>query len=146
MLLRLHWIIHFVALALAQRVVAAEQRVVCPTQIPESSIRLVDTPKGWTPYVASPLYLSSAGATAGPPEQQAVLMGDSTWKKGSRNWSTIYDLRGDGFPSGKWMECRYGEYDQVSLSMRLDDNTQTCTVRISGGEKAGQHAVAITCK
>jgi hypothetical protein len=133
-------------LLLTQPVLAVEQKIVCPTEIPEASIRLLNTPPGWTPYVAAPLFLSSAGATAGPPEQRAILMGDSTWRKGKADWSTTYDLDGGGFPAGKWMECRYGEYDQVSLSKRLDDKTKSCTVYIGKGEKAGQQTVKIICK
>lgn len=134
------------ALLLTQHALGSEQKIVCPTEISEASIRLVDTPSGWTSYVASPLYLSSAGAMAGPPEQRAILMGESNWKKGKAEWSTTYDLDAGGFPAGKWMECRYGEYDQVSLSKRLDDKTKSCTVHVSKGEKAGQQTVRINCK
>jgi hypothetical protein len=116
---------------------AAEQTVTCPIEIPEASIRIANTPAGWQPYVASPLFLSSAGAMAGPPE---------TWKKGKTEWSTTYDLDGAGFAAGKWMECRYGEYDEVTLSKRLDDRTKSCTVHFSKGEKAGQRTVKIHCK
>jgi hypothetical protein len=123
----------------------AEHQIVCPTEISESSIKLMSISQPWKPYVGSPLYLSSAGATAGPPEQRATLMGDSTWKKGRTEWSTTYDLNDDGFVAGKWMECRYGEYGQVLLSTRLDDKTKSCTVRFSKGEKAGQRSVKISC-
>jgi hypothetical protein len=123
---------------------SADHGIVCPTEISESSINLLGISQPWTPYVASPLYLSSAGATAGPPDHRATLMGDSTWKKGSTEWSTTYDLNG-GFVAGKWMECRYGEYGQVLLSTRLDDKTKSCTVRFSKGEKAGQRTVKISC-
>ncbi len=133
-------------LLLTHSVFGGEQRIVCPTEVPEASIRIANTPSGWTPYVASPLFLSSAGATAGPPERRAILMGNSTWRKGKTEWSTTYDLDGTGFSEGKWIECRYGEYDQVSLSKRLDDSIRSCTVRISKGEKVGQQDVRITCK
>jgi len=125
---------------------AVEQRIVCPTEIPAASIKLTDLPSQWTPYVASPLFLSSAGAAAGPPEQTATLMGDSTWKKGQNEWTTSYDLSDDGFAAGKWMECRYGEYGQVLLSTRLQDKIKSCTVHFSKGEKAGQRSVQITCR
>lgn len=70
------------ALLLAVGTAAAEQRVICPTEIVESSIKVTNISTQWHPYIASPLYLSSAGATAGPPERLATLMGESTWKKG----------------------------------------------------------------
>jgi hypothetical protein len=134
------------AFMLAHYASAGEQKIVCPTEIPEASIRLVDTPSGWSTYVASPLYLSSAGAMAGPPEQRAIMMGEPNSKKGKAEWSTIYNLDSTGFTAGKWMECRYGEYDQVSLSKRLDDKTKSCIVNVSKGEKAGQKSVQIVCK
>lgn len=124
---------------------SAEQRIVCPTQISESSVRLTNIPDQWQSYVASPLYLSSAGAAAGPPERLATLMGVSNWKRGSSEWRTTYDLSDDNFSGGKWMECRYGEYSQIVLSTRLNDKTKTCTVRLSEGEKAGQRSVSIHC-
>lgn len=145
MLRRANLAIAICGLSFTHWAMAVEQRIVCPTEIPESSIRLAATPAGWTPYVASPLYLSSAGAMAGPPEQRAILMGETTVSKNKIEWSTTYDLAGGGFSAGKWMECRYGEYDQVSLSRRLDDSTKSCVIHISKGEKAGQKAVKITC-
>lgn len=125
---------------------AREQRIVCPAEIPMSSIRLIDTPEPWKAHVAASIPLSSAGATAGPPERKAVLMGDSTWKKGATAWTTAYDLAGAGFPEGKWMECRYGEYDQISYSVRLDERTSSCKVEIVQGIKAGQKNITILCQ
>lgn len=125
---------------------AAEQAITCPSEIAESSIRLTNIPQQWRPHVASPLYLSSAVIAAGPPEQLATLMGDSSWKKGSTEWSTTYDLTGDSFVAGKWVECRYGEYGQMLLSTRLDDKIKSCTVHIHKAEKAGQRTVAINCR
>lgn len=133
------------ALIVGSMATAKEQRIVCPAEIPASSIRLADVSSPWKAYVAAPMLLSSAGATAGPPERKAVLMGDSTWKRGATSWTTTYDLTGDGFPEGKWMECRYGEYDQISLSMRLADKTTSCKVQASEGGKAGQKTVRILC-
>lgn len=132
-------------LLVAGAVNPAEQHIVCPAEISEPSIRLTNLPKQWQPYVASPLYLSSAGAAAGPPEQLATLKGDSTWRRGSTKWSTTYDLSDDSFAAGKWMECRYGEYGEVMLSTRLNDKIKTCTVRFSKGEKVGQRSIKIDC-
>jgi hypothetical protein len=44
------------------------------------------------------------------------------------------------------MECRYGEYGQVLLSMRLEDKTRACSLHFSPGEKAGQRSVKLTCR
>ncbi|MYN42005.1 hypothetical protein GTP55_21860 [Duganella sp. FT109W] len=130
----------------APSVCGAEQSVICPTEISQASIKLTGVPPQWTPYVASPLYLFSAGAAAGPPEQLATLMGDSTWKKGASEWTTTYDLNDASFSAGKWMECRYGEYGQVVLSRQLDAKTNSCTVQFSKGEKAGQRTLKIICQ
>ncbi len=146
MLGRVKLAISMVGLLFTHCAMAGEPRIVCPTEIPEASIRLSNMPGEWTPYVTSPLFLSSAGAMAGPPEKRAILMGDTTWKKGKTEWSTTFDMDDAGFTAGKWMECRYGEYGEVTLSKRLDDRTKSCTVHFSKGEKAGQRTVRINCK
>jgi hypothetical protein len=125
---------------------AGSGQINCPAKIPETSMRVTHAPQPWKPYVLSPLYLSSAVATAGPPELRAVLTGDSTWRRGLTEWTTTYNLRDGGFPNGKWMECRYGELGQISLSIRLHDQTQACTLRFGKGENAGQRSIKIFCK
>jgi hypothetical protein len=62
MLQRVKRAIPIVVYMFAHCAMAAEQTVTCPTEIPEASIRIANTPAGWQPYVASPLFLSSAGA------------------------------------------------------------------------------------
>ncbi|NYE61144.1 hypothetical protein FHW58_002296 [Duganella sp. 1224] len=125
---------------------AAEQQIICPTEIPQAAIKLTSVPGQWTPHVASPLYLSSAGAAAGPPEQRATLMGDSTWQQGKTEWVTTYDLSDESFHAGKWMECRYGEYGQILLSRQLDPQTKFCKVHFSKSVKAGQRFIKIVCQ
>jgi hypothetical protein len=146
MSVHLKMILAIASLAVMPTARAVEQSIICPAEISASSIKITGLPQRWQLYVASPLYLSSAGASAGPPEQAATLMGDSTWKRGQSDWTTSYDLSDDGFAAGKWMECRYGEYGQVLLSTRLQDKTKSCTVHFSKGEKAGQRSVQITCR
>lgn len=116
----------------------------CPALIPASSIQLGDTQTGWIPYVASPLYLHAAAPTSGPPEMKADLA--EFEKSGSNNeWSYTYVLDGP-FPDGKWLQCTYGERNQVTLSRRLPDETQECQFIYRKGSKAGQHDITIQCK
>lgn len=83
---------------------------------------------------------------AAPPEKLANLVGETTRRPGSgKEWSTTYMLEG-AYPDGKWMECGYGEYNQLILSRRLDDDTKECTVIYRKGEKAGQNALKTNCK
>ena len=52
---------------------AAPTSYVCPQSIPEASLRLIEPSQEWTPFVSSPLYLSSAAPADGPPERLGVL-------------------------------------------------------------------------
>jgi hypothetical protein len=124
----------------------ASMQVVCPTEIPQASLKLTDTPARWTPHVASPIYLHAAGAAAGPPETLAQLRPDrSTYADGKATWKVTFNLQGH-FPRGKWLECGYGAHNQIVLSKRLPDTTTTCTVDYRKGEHAGEHALTILCQ
>jgi hypothetical protein len=125
---------------------AQPQRIECPTEIPQQSIRLSDTAHGWTSYVATPLYLHSAGAAGAAPEKLATLVGNTHGRPSKTGeWRTIYTLEGP-YPEGKWMECGYGESNQIILSKRLDEGTRECTVTYQRGEKAGQNNLRIICE
>jgi hypothetical protein len=123
---------------------AAVQRVDCPPLLPERSIRLLDTPSGWRTYIAAPLYLHSAAPIDGPPEALGQLRGTATLG-GENSWADAYDLSGR-YPEGKWMQCSYGMLNEVSLSKRLDDDTNECTITGRKGDKAGQNVFEIVCK
>lgn len=116
----------------------------CPQSIPEQSVRLVDAPKGWNTFVRAPLYLNSAAPMAGPPEHLGELA-DYEQKKVRGGWKNTYQLDGK-FPEGKWLACGYGESNQVVLSMRLDDNVQSCVITYSKGSHLGEIKVAVTCR
>ena len=93
-----------------------------------------------------PLYLSSAGISAGPPEKRANLMGEHAGGRGKKPLVVTYALGDLGFEDGKWLECGYGEYHQVSLSKRLDAGIKVCTVTYRQGEMAGQKNIDIKCR
>jgi hypothetical protein len=120
------------------------QSLECPELIPSASVEVIDVPGDWLPYVASPLYLHAAAPMYGPPE----LKGDLTDFKEARTkneWSYTYALDG-AFPEGKWLQCAYGERNQITLSRRLPDEVQECRFTYRKGAKAGQHAIKIKCK
>jgi hypothetical protein len=108
----------------------------CPASIQENSIRLVDTPPGWTTFAASPLYLHGAVPMSGPPEKLGELS-DFKQRRGNNEWTYTYQLDGK-FSDGKWLACTYGESDQVTLSKKLDDSIQACVFTYRKGKHVGQ--------
>ena len=116
---------------------------VCPDEIAASSISIKNVPTGWTPFVDSPLYLTGAAPIDGPPERRGELAG-YTERRGKGETTFVYQLTGD-FPDGKWIQCRYGAYGQVTLSQRLGDRVAQCNIRYRKGRKAGQKEIRIQC-
>lgn len=123
---------------------AAPQSIECPTSIAKTSIQLSNIEAGWTPFIASPLYLQAAAPTYGPPELRGELADFST-RPGKTEWSYTYKLEGE-FADGKWIQCTYGAFNEVTLSKRIDSNTRECTFTYRNGKKAAQHDIKIRCK
>lgn len=133
------------ALSLAcQGALAAEQHIVCPPEIPASSVQLANTAPEWKTFVSSPLLLHNAAPTSGPPEVLGQLRGE-TIHRDKQTWTERYSLHGR-YPDGKWLQCDYGMLNEVSLSKRLDDSTTECTITGKKSRLAGQNAYAIVCK
>jgi hypothetical protein len=129
---------------LPHRAVMASEPLACPPEIPGRSMQLTDTPAGWKFYAESSLYLHSAAPMTGPPERLGHLIEDNVRQQKKQE---IYTYKLDGpFPEGKWMQCSYGTSGEVSLSKRLDDNIEACTITYRKGEKAGQNHILIACK
>jgi hypothetical protein len=116
----------------------------CPASIQEKSIRLIDTPAGWSAFVGSPLYLHGAAPMSGPPEKLGELS-DYVQQRGKSEWTYTYRLDGQ-FTDGKWLACTYGESDQITLSRKLDDSITVCSFKYRKGKYVGQHDIAISCK
>jgi hypothetical protein len=95
-------------------------------------------------FVTSRLYLNSAAPISGPPEMHGDLA-EFTSKPGKVEWTYTYDLD-RYFPDGKWLECGYGTYNQITLSKPLPDTTKSCTFTYRKGAKAGQHEIKIRCQ
>jgi hypothetical protein len=122
---------------------AAPSRYECPQSIPESSIG-VTHPIGWRPFVSSPLYLSNAAPADGPPERLGVLRGGEV-KPQKNGWTQKFSLAGP-YPEGKWLRCDYGQGGNISLSMRLPDAIQACTVMGKKGVHADENIIEVVCK
>ena len=123
---------------------AATPTLECPASIQEKSIRVTDTPAGWSAFAGSPLYLHGAAPMNGPPEKLGELS-DYVQRRGKNEWTYTYQLDGK-FPDGKWLACTYGESDQITLSRKLDDSLTVCTFKYRKGKYVGQHDIAISCR
>lgn len=115
----------------------------CPTSIPRSALHVVNTEPGWVPFVASPLYLHAAAPMYGPPELRGDLA-EFKERHGKDQWSYTYTFEGT-YPEGKWLQCTYGEFNQVALSRRMPDEIKECTFIYRKGAKAGQNDIKIQC-
>ncbi|MEM8514386.1 hypothetical protein RCH14_003731 [Massilia sp. MP_M2] len=123
---------------------AAPTSYVCPQSIHEASLRLAAPGHEWTPFVASPLYLSSAAPADGPPERLGLIRErDATKTKTA--WKRTYALDGH-YPDGKWLRWDYGAFGEVSLAKRLPDEITTCTVTGKKGAHAGETQVDVRCR
>lgn len=112
--------------ALHQPSVAAPQRIECPPEVAEATIRLVAKDDGWKPYQSFPLKLNSAAPTGGPPELHADLA-QFTTKRNKTVRIDTYDLS-PPHPGGVWMKCGYGASNEITLHKRLNDKVTQCTI------------------
>jgi hypothetical protein len=74
-----------------------------------------------------------------------MFRGEPLNKKGQRE-STSFKFGEMGFERGKWLECRYGEGTQISLSRRLDDGFKECVVTYLKPERSDQQKIMIVCE
>ncbi|MTW01287.1 STY0301 family protein [Pseudoduganella ginsengisoli] len=123
---------------------AAPSRFECPAALPANAIKVDNPFPGWTPYVASPLYLSNAAPADGPPERLGILRGEDV-KRTKSSWTHQYSLEG-AYPEGKWLRCDYGMLGEVAMAVRLPDDIKACTVKGRKGPHAGENAFEITCQ
>jgi hypothetical protein len=130
--------------AVALPAAAGVRHVECPPNIQPSSIQVANTP-GWQPLVQSPLYLASAGMSAGPPESLAILRGEQLNSKGQPH-SIRYEFGATELQHGKWLNCGYGEDAAITLSKRLDDSVKECTVTYVKQKTPGRQEINIICK
>ena len=122
---------------------ASPKSFVCPQSIPQASLRLLAPGQEWTPFISSPLYLSSAAPADGPPERLGVLRENAS-RKTQSGWMQKYSLDGN-YPEGKWLRCDYGSFGEVSLAKRLPDEIRECTITGIRGTHAGESQVEVRC-
>ncbi len=120
---------------------AAPQRIECPKEVPEATIRLVATDNGWKPYKSFPLRLNSAAPTGGPPELNADLAQFTTKRNKTARMDT-YDLS-PPHPGGIWMKCGYGASNEITLHKQLDDSITQCTIT---QKNASPSEIEIVCR
>jgi hypothetical protein len=123
---------------------AAPEVIVCPTSIARTSIQVTASEQAWMPFVSAPLYLHAAAPMNGPPERRGDLT-DFTTHPGKLEWSYTYKLDG-AFDAGKWIQCAYGANNEITLSKRIADEAQECTITYRKGKKAAQHEIKIQCR
>lgn len=123
----------------------AEITIVCPTELPAEAMKIVTTPHGWRPFIASPLYLHSAAPIFGPPERLGRIIGRTT-KRPNGESTVQYDDLDSPPPEGVWFSCDYGDGNQFSIAKKLDAGIKSCVVKYRKGEKAGQKDLDIKCK
>lgn len=123
---------------------ASPRQIACPSEISSLAVQ-VAAPPGWKAHVQSPLYLASAGMSAGPPESLAILRGEQLNRNGQTT-STRYQFGEIEVQHGKWLNCEYGADSTVTLSKRLDDSFKECTVSYLRQERPGKQNIQIVCK
>lgn len=128
-------------IAIHQPLFAAPQRIECPAEVGEATIRLVARADGWKPYQSFPLKLNSAAPTGGPPELHADLALFTTKRNKTVRIDT-YDLS-PPHPGGIWMKCGYGTSNEITLHKRLDDNVTQCTIT---QDNASPSEIGIVCR
>jgi hypothetical protein len=116
----------------------------CPESIAESSVKLTGIDSEWTPFITRPLYLHAAAPIDGPPQRRGDLA-EFTEQKVKDGTIVKYRFEGN-YPDGKWLQCLYGEYGQVTLSKRIDDRFMTCEFYFRKGAKAAQNDIRIECR
>ena len=79
-----------------------------------------------------------------PPERRGDLV-PSGGHQGKGTWSSTYAFEGS-YPEGKWLQCSYGQTNQLTLSRRLPDSVTACTFTYRKGEKVGQNDIKIVCR
>lgn len=124
--------------------VGAEPQIVCPPELPTAAMKIALAPKGWQPFISSPLYLHNAAPIAGPPERLGRMVGRSL-KRPKGQWAVQYDGLDAPYPEGVWFSCDYGDGNEFSIAKKLEAGVKSCVVTGKRGDKAGQHTIDIKC-
>ena len=77
-------ILILLALIAPAGVVAKEQKIACPEEVPAHAVQVKESPSGWTGYVLEQFRLRSAAVTLGYVERRAVQLGEHQKMSGGR--------------------------------------------------------------
>ncbi|WP_043481145.1 STY0301 family protein [Janthinobacterium sp. HH01] len=119
-------------------------QLACPPSLPADVIQLNKTPDDWRFFAEAPMYLHSAAPITGPPETRGHLKEDSASQRHGI-WTYTYNLDGP-YPNGKWMQCGYGEHDEMTLSKRIADHISVCVITYNKATKTSQQQIQINCR
>jgi len=116
----------------------------CPAVLKPGSIR-IDAGTGWDSFVEFPLNLYEAGMSGGPPASLAILRGEQQHRS-KHLITTRYTFTSHWPSGGKWLDCRYGEAGEISISRRLDDGVRECTISEFQAVPGNPRRIDIACK
>lgn len=128
-----------------QSTFAATKMVQCPGELAATSVKVEPAPEGWTPYIPSVIYLSSAGLMAGPPAMIAELKPYSDTNEKGKSVA-LWKLGGAPYPEGLWLSCGYGAKGEVTLSKQIGGEYKECTITSKKGKKAFSADIEVSCK
>lgn len=133
------------ALSLQTAHAAAQGKpIACPLQIQPQAIK-VAAGAGWIPHVEFPLQLYSAGMSSGPPGSLQTLRG-AELRRTKQLISTSFGFDPDARSNQVWLDCKYGEAGEISISQRLDDRIRECTVTKFKPIPGEPRRIEIQCK
>lgn len=102
---------------------AKELVLVCPAEIPATSIRDVEVQPGWLIFNPSKLTLRSASFMGGRPEETMDLVPSQV---SNGRGSTVERWKFDG--DVVWLRCAYGAEGQITLSKKVEGKQTECSV------------------
>ena len=123
---------------------ASSQALVCPAELPASAISVTQAPAGWTGFVPTALPLNDVGLSTGALEDRATLLGQHHKLPRGAFAVDYSDLR-EWQGRDRWLLCKYGEGNSVSIARRLPSAINQCTVTFTP-DKFGGKTIAITCR
>lgn len=129
-------------------VLAAEQRITCPTRLEPDAVHPRNPPSGWELYMSRPVYLTEGGMLHGPPDESAYLVPDrSTHRKAenhvleSQHWS--FDV-----PHGytMWAFCGYGHGATLKLFKKVSESATECTLSSKAKDERTKESIDFSCR
>lgn len=123
----------------------AENRIECPAELPEDTMKIITAPDGWTPSIRSGLLLHSVDISDGPPAERAFLKPDTSRRHGTNFSEKWIELNTARTSHGAWIACNYGDSNSATLGRRLSDTVTQCTVTYGKDPQRGT-TIDVNCK